>query len=107
MANKIGFTPELGLGHDNSLVVELAIVPEHVHTLSDGMCPHCESLREAEVKTYIHDTEGLETMMVVMGDLLKCVDCSGLSLVMEFPKIDYDDFIMTRWTIPEHLRAGM
>lgn len=108
MTEKAGLTrQDLGLAPNDDLVVDLAIVPDHVHTMF-GNCAHCESDSEAELITYIHETHAdLETMMVLMGDIQKCVDCRGLSLVVEFPKIDHDDVIMTRWTIPEHLRAGM
>lgn len=107
MTKEIESTPQAVHGPDDSLVVDMAIIPEHVHTMFGGVCPHCESEQEAEMVTYIHETEELKTMMVFMGDIMKCVDCNGLHMVVEFPKIDYDDVIMTRWTIPDKYRAGM
>jgi hypothetical protein len=76
---------------------DFAIVPDAVHC-ENPVCPHCQSPGEAEV------IEAVEAMYFeTLGDLMMCLDCDGMFIIVENPFIDYDKPIMTRWSVPEKM----
>ena len=81
-------------------VFDLAIVPDKVYC-DNAVCPHCQTDEHPELY------EGVEKMdaghLLLLGDIMLCLECSLPYFVVEFPILESDTHVMTRWIVPERI----
>lgn len=106
MGNVVGFIPiqkddeEPNNGLE-PVVFDFAFVPDAVYC-QDAVCPHCKTDEHPELYETI-ETVDTGRNIKMLGDLMLCLDCTMMYLVVEFPVMPSDVPVMTQWSVFERV----
>lgn len=85
-------------------VFDVAVVPESVY-IDNPVCPHCHSHSDGAVLECIEEySVDRPYNTIILAELIQCVDCAQLALVVESPILRHHEPIMTKWSVPDIIR---